>query len=65
MNGQDLGDVCRQIAAEHANRIAGGEAPAAFGADPVALIGRLDAYAEALRDVSEGVADEVKEEPPR
>jgi hypothetical protein len=65
MSDQDLGDVCRQIAAEHADRAAGGRARAAFGADPLALIGRLDAYAEALRDVSEGVADEAKEEPGR
>ena len=65
MSGQDLGDVCRQIAAEHAERVVGGQAPAACGADPLALIGRLDAYADALHDLSEGVPDEAREDSPR
>jgi hypothetical protein len=63
MSGQDLGDLCRQIAAEHANRVAGGVAPAPNGADPLALVGMLDDYGQALR----GLSDEVKadEESPR
>ena len=65
MSGHDVGDVCRQIAAERADRLVSGRAPATCGADPLGLIARLDAYAEALRDLSGGVADEVKEEPPR
>ncbi len=65
MSGHDLGDVCRQIAAEYADRVAGGQAPAAVGADPLTLIGRLDAYAEALHDLSEGLADEAGEDSSR
>jgi len=65
MSGQDLSDLCRQIAAEHADRLAGGAEPAANTADPLTLIRRLDVYAEAIQDLSAGVADEVKEEPPR
>ena len=53
MSDADLTDLCRQIAAEHADRVAGGAAPAANGADPLALIGRLDDYAQALRDLSD------------
>jgi hypothetical protein len=63
MSGQDLSDLCRQIAAEQADRVAGEVARAANGGDPLALVGRLDDYAQALRDLS----DEVKaeEESPR
>ena len=63
MSDADLTDLCRQIAAEHADRVAGGAAPAANGADPLALVGRLDAYARALRDLSDEV--EANEESPR
>jgi hypothetical protein len=55
MSDPDLTDLCRQIAGDHADRVAGGPAPAASGADPVGLIGRLDDYAQALR----GLSDEV------
>jgi hypothetical protein len=58
VSDRDLGDLCRQIAAEHADRVAGGLAPAASGGDPLALVGRLDDYGQALRDLS----DEVKAE---
>ena len=57
MSGTDLSDLCRQIAAEHADRVA------ANGADPLALIGRLDDYARALRDLSDDVA--ARDESPR
>jgi hypothetical protein len=63
MSGQDLVDLCRQIAAEHADRVAGGAVPAANGADPLALVGRLGAYAGALRDLSDEV--EANEESSR
>jgi hypothetical protein len=63
MSGTDLSDLCRQIAAEHAERVAGGAAPAANGGDPLALIGRLDDYAQVLRDLSDEVA--ATEESPR
>jgi hypothetical protein len=60
MSDTDLTDLCTQIAAEHADRVAGRAAPTANGADPLALAGRLDAYASALRDLSDGVdASEV------
>ncbi len=65
MTEQNLGDLCRQIAAEHAGLGAGVQTPAAFGPDPLALIGRLDAYAEAIRDLSADVVDDVNEGPPR
>ena len=63
MSGQDVDDVCRQIAAEHADRVARGQAPAAFGADPLALIGRLDGYAEAIHDLSEDLPDAAEDLP--
>ena len=63
MSGADLSDLCRQIAAEHADRVSGGAAPAANGADPLALIGRLDDYARALRNLSDEVA--ARDESPR
>ena len=60
MSDADLSDLCRQIAAEHADQVAGGAAPAANGTDPLALVGRLDAYASALRDLADEVdANEV------
>jgi len=59
MSDADLAALCRQIAAEHADRVAANEA------DPLALVGRLDAYGQAIRDLSADVADEVKEEWPR
>jgi hypothetical protein len=65
MSDHDLGDVCRQIAAEHAARVTRGDGPGAFGSDPLALIGRLDAYADALHDLSAGVPDEASEDPSR
>jgi hypothetical protein len=55
MSDAHLTDLCRQIAAEHADGVAGGAAPAADGADPLALVRRLDAYAGALRDLSDEV----------
>ena len=61
MSGQDVGDVCRQIAAEHADRVARGQAPAAFGGDALAMIGRLDGYAEALHDLSEDLRDATED----
>lgn len=65
MSDADLTDLCRQIAAEHADRIAGGAAPSANGADPLALVRRLNAYGEAVQGLSTDIADEVKEESPR
>ena len=65
MSDADLTDLCSQIAAEHADRVAGGAARSANGADPLALVGRLDAYGEAIQDLSADIADEVKEESPR
>jgi hypothetical protein len=65
MSDADLTDLCRQIAAEHAGRVAGGVTPAATGTDPLALVGSLDAYADAIKDLSAGVAEDVKEESPR
>lgn len=65
MSGQDLGDVCRQIAAEHADRLIRGEAPGAGGSDPLALLGRLDAYSEALHDLSEAVPVDGRKDSPR
>jgi hypothetical protein len=62
MSGTDLSDLCRQIAAEHAERVAGGAASAANGADPLALIGGLDAYADAILDLSAEFAEHVSEE---
>ena len=62
MSGHDLGDVCRQIAAEHADQVAGVQAPVGFGADPLALIAGVDAYAEALQNLSAAVMDEADEE---
>jgi hypothetical protein len=59
MSDADLTGLCRQIAAEHADRVA------ANGADPPALVGRLDAYAEAIQDLSAELAGEVKDESPR
>jgi hypothetical protein len=63
MSETDLTDLCRRIVAEHADRVAGGAAPAANGADPLALVRRLDAYAQALRDLSGDF--KAKEESPR
>jgi len=65
MSGQELSDVCRQIAAEQADRLIRAEAPGAGGSDPVALIGRLDAYADAFHELSDGVLDEASEDPSR
>lgn len=65
MSDAELTDLCRQIAAEHAERVVEGAARSANGADPLALFGRLDTYAEALRNASEAVVDDVKEESPR
>jgi hypothetical protein len=60
MSDTDLTDLCRQIAAEHADRVAGRPAPVANEADPLALVARLDAYASALRDLADEVdANEV------
>jgi len=59
MSDADLADLCRQIAAEHADRVA------ANGAGPLALVRRLDAYGEAIQDLSADIADEVKDESPR
>jgi hypothetical protein len=63
MSDADLTDLCRQIAAEHADRVAGGAASAANGADPLPLVGRLDDYARALRNLSDEV--EANAESPR
>jgi hypothetical protein len=63
MSDADLTDLCRQIAAEHAVRLAGGAASAANGGDPLALLARLDAYAGALRDLSDEI--EANEESSR
>jgi hypothetical protein len=63
MSDADLTDLCRQIAAEHAERRAGEHTQAPFGADPLALIGRLGDYTQALGDLSDEV--EAKEESPR
>jgi hypothetical protein len=65
MSGEDLSDVCRQIAAEHADRLIRGEARGAGASDPLALIGRLDAYADVLRDLSEAVPVEGRKDSPR
>jgi hypothetical protein len=65
MSDADLTDLCRQIAAEHAERVVGGAMSVASGFDPLALVGRLDAYGEAIQDLSADVAEEVKEESPR
>jgi hypothetical protein len=65
MSDADLTDLCRQIATEHAERVVGGAARSANGADPLALAGRLNAYGDAIQDLSAEVADEVKEESPR
>jgi len=60
MSDADLTDLCSQIAAEHAHRVAGGAASSANGADPLALIRRLDDYAQTLRNLSDEVdANEV------
>ena len=59
MSDADLADLCRRIAAEHADRVA------ANGADPLALVWRLHAYGEAIQDLSADIADEVKEKSPR
>jgi hypothetical protein len=59
MSDADLTDLCRKIVAEHADRVA------ANGADPLAIVGGLDAYAEAIQDLSANIADEVKDESPR
>jgi hypothetical protein len=53
MSDGDLTDLCRQIAAEHAERVAGGAVPAANGVDPLALVRTLDDYAGALRNLSD------------
>ena len=63
MRGQDVSDLCRQIAAEYADRVTGGAASSAHGADPVGLIGRLDDYARTLRDLSDEAA--AKDESPQ
>ena len=63
MSDAYLTDLCRRIAAEHADRAVGGAAPSANRADPLALVGRLDAYAGALRDLSDEV--EANEESSR
>jgi hypothetical protein len=65
MSDADLTDLCRQIAAEYAHRVAGRAGSSANGADPLALVGRLNAYGEAIQDLSADIADEVKEEWPR
>ena len=65
MSSRDLIDLCRQIAAEHADRLGGRQAPTACGSDPLALIGRLDGFGTTLKDLSDDVADQVKEESPR
>ena len=65
MSDADLTALCRQIAAEHADSVVGGAAPSANGADPVVLVGRLNAYGEAIQDLSADIADEVEEEAPR
>jgi hypothetical protein len=62
MSDADLTDLCRQIATEHAERVVGGAARSANGADPLALVGRLDAYGEAVQGLSTDIADQVKEE---
>ena len=59
MSDADLADLCRRIAAEQADRVA------ANGADPLALVGRLDAYGEAIQDLSADIADEITKESPR
>jgi hypothetical protein len=63
MSDADLTDLCTQIAAEHAERFAEGATSVAKGVDPLALVGRLDAYGQALRVLSDEVA--AKEESPR
>jgi hypothetical protein len=55
MSDAYLTDLCRRIAAEHADRAVGGAAPSANRADPLALIETLDDYAQALRDLSDQV----------
>jgi hypothetical protein len=63
MSDADLTDLCKQIAAEHADGVSGRAAPAASGGDPLALVGQLDAHAGALRDLSDEV--EANEESSR
>jgi hypothetical protein len=63
MSDANLTDLCRQIAAEHADRVAGGMVPGANAGDPLAVVGSLDDYAQALRDLSDEVKGE--EESPR
>ena len=65
MSDPNLTDLCRQIAAEHAERVAGGAMSVANGFDPLALVRRLNAYGEAVQGLSTDIADEVEEESPR
>jgi len=65
MSDTDLTDLCTQIATEHAEGLAGVQAHAPHRADPLALVGRLHAYGEALQDLAADVAEDVKEGSPR
>jgi hypothetical protein len=65
MSDTDLTDLCRRIAAEHAEGLAGVQTHAPHRADPLAVVGRLDAYGEVLQNLAPDVAEDVKEGSPR
>jgi hypothetical protein len=63
MTRQDPVEVCRQIARDQAGGLVGpGIEQSVAPRDPLVLIDSLDAYAEALRDLSGGGADQADEE---
>jgi hypothetical protein len=60
MSGHDPVEVCRQIARDQACGVAGsGIEQSAGGSDPLALIGSIDGYANALHTMAEAVREEA------
>ena len=58
MSAEDAVEVCRQIARDQACGVAGSVIEqSAGGCDPLALIGSVDAYANALNTMAEAVRE--------
>jgi hypothetical protein len=63
MSAEDAVEVCRQIARDQARSVSGsGIERSATGSDPLALIGSVDAYANALQTMAEAVREDAAAE---
>jgi hypothetical protein len=60
MNAEDAVEVCRQIARDQARGVGdSGSEQSVTGSDPLALIGSVDAYANALHAMAEVVREDA------